>query len=150
MSPSAPPIGSLDAAAQRGRWHRLRWPLATLAAVLGGCAALALRDPNEPGSWLFCPFLVTTGHACPGCGGLRAVHALTQGDAVAAAQHNPLLLLAAPVLVFAWLAAVRRAWLGVPGSWVPGLRTMQTVAWLIGVFWLARNAPGVTWLGPNV
>lgn len=131
------------------RWSRLRTPLLVAAATLAVCAAVSLRDPHEPGSWLICPVLATTGFACPGCGALRAVYALTHGDLLTALARNPLLVCSLPVFVFVWLATVRRAWLGVPRQWSPGPRLLLFLPWLIGTYWVARIIPGFDFLGPG-
>ena len=66
------------------RCDRLRGPLLTGGLVAGLTLALHFRDPHASGSWGFCPWLALTGHYCPGCGGLRAVNDLTNGDVVGA------------------------------------------------------------------
>lgn len=132
-----------------GRWTRLRTPVLLALGAVGACAAVAARDPNEPGSWLMCPYLATTGFVCPGCGTLRAVHALTQGDVATAWQRNPGLLLTVPVLVLVWLTAVRRAWLGVPRRWTPGPRLLAVLPVLVAAYWVLRNVPGMDLLGPG-
>ena len=141
-----PPHGHAPAT---GRWSRLRTPLLLAAGAAGACLAVAARDPNEPGSWLVCPYLATTGFVCPGCGTLRALHALTQGDVATAWQRNPGLLVALPVLVFVWLATVRRAWLGVPRRWTPGPRLLAVLPVLVLAYWVLRNVPGLELLGPG-
>lgn len=79
-----------------------------LAAVaLAGTATVAAVDPGEPGHYPTCPFLALTGLWCPGCGGLRAVHALTHGDVGAALGYNALLVLALPVVAVVWLRWLR-------------------------------------------
>lgn len=55
-----------------------------------------------------------TGWNCPGCGGLRAVHHLTDGDLVAAASSNLLVVLLVPLAIAGWLVWARRAWRGGP------------------------------------
>jgi hypothetical protein len=118
--------------------------------AVAACVAVTARDPNEPGSWLMCPFLATTGFVCPGCGALRAVHALAHGDLATAWQRNPALLLAIPVLVLVWLATVRRGWLGVPRRWTPGPRLLAVLPVLVAGYWVLRNVPGLEVLGPGV
>lgn len=151
MTSTAPPSHGTAAAPDRatGRWRRLRTPLLTAASALGLCTAVALRDPNDPGSWLTCPYLATTGLVCPGCGTLRAIHALSHGDVAAAWQRNPALLVVGPLLVLVWLTAVRRAWLGVPRRWTPGPRLLATIPVLVAAYWVLRNVPGLEWLGPG-
>src|SRR5690606_29528852 len=50
-----------------------------LAVTVAGAAAtlvVATVSPEEPGHYPTCPFLALTGAWCPGCGSLRALHAL--------------------------------------------------------------------------
>ena len=111
---------------------------------------LQVRDPHVPGSYGFCPWLALTGTACPLCGGLRAVHDLGQGDLVAAASSNLLVVAALPVvlaLAMRYVAATRR------GSGTPyDDRTVRMVLLVaVGVavaFWVVRNLPFAAWLAP--
>lgn len=128
---------------------RLRTPVALAGLALAGCVAVALRDPNEPGSWLQCPFLATTGFVCPGCGALRATHALTQGDLATAWSRNPALVLLIPVLVVVWALTVRRAWLGVDRRYTVPAWALAPLPVLIAAYWILRNVPGFEFLGPG-
>ncbi len=150
--PSSPHVhdsGAHPAPPARSRAGRLRTPVLIGFGAAAACAAVALRDPNEPGSWLTCPYLATTGFVCPGCGTLRAVHALTQGDVATAWARNPGLLVAGALLVLVWLATVRRAWLGVPRRWTPGPRLLALLPVLVVAYWVLRNVPGLEVLGPG-
>ncbi len=90
----------------------MRGPLLTAAGVGALTVALHFRDPHTSGSWGLCPFKLLTGLDCPGCGGLRAVNDLTNGDVSAAASSNLLFVLMVPVLVIWWLRWAVRAWTG--------------------------------------
>lgn len=131
-----------------GRLTRLRTPVALGVGALALAGATLLHDPNQPGSWLVCPFLATTGFYCPGCGTLRALHALMSGDPVTAWSFNPLLIASLPVFGFVWVATVRRAWLDVPRHWTPGPRLLALLPVLITAYWVLRNVPGFEFLGP--
>jgi hypothetical protein len=90
-----------------------RWaPLGVLAGGLAGCAYLAFNDPSDPATPMpACPFRAVTGLWCPGCGGLRMVHALLHGRVAEAAHDNVVLLAAAPfalALLLVWSAASLR------------------------------------------
>ena len=84
----------------------------TLAALGVIAATLYVRsvDPNVPGRYPICPTKLLFGIDCPGCGGLRATHALANGDIAAAADHNILVLVAIPVVIVLWVLWVRRSW----------------------------------------
>lgn len=134
-------------AASRGRL--LRGPA---WAAAGGIAALALlhvRDPHEQGSYGFCPFLRLTGLPCPGCGGLRAVNLLTDGDVAAAASSNLFAISLVGLLVVAWAVwTVRRA-RGIAApflTWSP--RTIAIGGLLVAAFGVARLTPWGAWLAP--
>lgn len=123
--------------------------VATTTAALGAVATIALVSPEEPGHYPTCPFLALTGWFCPGCGSLRAVHALAHGDVATAWDRNPLAVLLLPAVVVAWVAwglrlAGRRAWhpSRIPAGWIWGLLVV------VLVYWLARNLPGWDWLSP--
>lgn len=123
--------------------------LGTTAGAVGAAAVLATIDPNEAGHYPTCPFLAGTGLYCPGCGSLRAIHALTGGDVATAWDRNPLAVLLLPVVLVAWVGwalrlAGRDAWhpTRVPAPWV------WTLLGVILVYWVLRNVPGWTWLSP--
>ena len=58
------------------------------------------------GAWGFCPWLVLTGTYCPGCGGLRAVNDLTNGDVRAAFASNALFVALVPAIAVMWTRSV--------------------------------------------
>ncbi len=73
--------------------------LAAGAAALGWVGAV---DPGVPGRYPVCPLFHATGLLCPGCGGLRGVHALAQGDPAAAFGANALAVLAVAAAAVVW------------------------------------------------
>ena len=130
-------------------WHR-PWfgPVAVGAASVAATATVALVDPNEAGHYPTCPFLAMTGWSCPGCGTLRAVHALTRGDLVGAIDLNVLTVAVLPVLVAGWIGWLRFG-LG-RRSTMPDLPTWAAplLAVVVPVFWLVRNLPFGSALAP--
>ena len=109
---------------------------------------LAVVDPNQAGHYPTCPFLALTGYYCPGCGSLRAIHALAHGDLGAAVGLNVLTVALVPVLLAIWVR-----WLVTEVSGRP--RPAPAPAWriwaLLGVvcvFWLLRNVPFGSALAP--
>jgi hypothetical protein len=101
--------------------------MAVGGAALLGVAYLGVVDPNEPGHYPLCPTQALLGVDCPGCGGLRCVHALTRGDVVGALDHNALaVLVLLPLAVITWALWFRREWRG-PAASVPGSAAPRTV-----------------------
>ncbi|MFI0416846.1 DUF2752 domain-containing protein [Spongiactinospora sp. 9N601] len=135
-----------------GRGDRLRAaliPAGAGAAALAAVAYVGLVDPGEPGHYPMCPFLMLTGLYCPGCGTLRAVHALAHGDPVAALGLNPLAVVLIPLAVWwwgRWLAGALRG-----GPW-PAVRVRPVLLWIgLGVtlaYWVVRNLPFAAFLAP--
>lgn len=127
-------------------------PWLVAAGGAAALASLAVMDPNEPGHYPTCPFLAGTGLWCPGCGTLRATHALLHGDVVTAWERNPLAVIAAPILVLAWLRWLAEVH-GVKAArrWHPTRLPAVAVWSLLAVvltYWVARNIPGWTWISP--
>lgn len=141
---------ALDAPPRR---TRLTGPLATGAVVGGLTLALHLRDPHVAGSWGVCPWLLLTGHYCPGCGGLRAVNDLTHGDLLGAASSNLLVVALVPVALVWWLRWTGRAWRGdepAPRLTAAGRSRWPVVAAVVVmlVFTVLRNTATGSWLAP--
>ena len=131
------------------RARRLAAPLLGAGVVGGLTLALHYRDPHVQGSWGFCPFRALTGLDCPGCGGLRAVHDLTNLDVAGAASSNLLLVLMVPVVLVLWLAWTRRAWRSDRPLLASVSRPMlwgQVALVVIAIFTVARNLPIGGWL----
>jgi hypothetical protein len=72
----------------------------TAALICGGAAVLVLFfcDPDRVPIYPVCPFHAITGLACPGCGSLRALHALLHGHLLAALHFNVLLVMSLPLV----------------------------------------------------
>jgi hypothetical protein len=129
---------------------RTRW------AVLGGTVAIGAglgayilaNNPNVSSGYPPCVFKSVTGLDCPGCGGMRCVHSLLQGDIVGAASHNLLAFVLLPVLAYLLV----RQLLLMFGRELPPLPSVRYLGWSLAivalVFTVARNIPGtpLTWL----
>ncbi|MGA0091697.1 MAG: DUF2752 domain-containing protein [Candidatus Nanopelagicales bacterium] len=113
----------------RPRARRLLAPVGTAVGVIAATGYIRMVDPNEPGHYPMCPTLALFGIDCPGCGGLRATHALANGDIASALDHNALFVVLVPVLVAMWAMWTYRAWTGV----TPALTRRREV--------VARTAP---------
>jgi hypothetical protein len=121
---------------------RQRFAVVGVGVVSAGVAfALATGDPSR-GGFPRCPFNQFTGFWCAGCGTQRALHALLHFDIADAAAMNVLALVAVPLLVYAYVAWVLRAFeirpLGPPR--LPLWLTRAAPAIVVG-FSIARNLP---------
>ncbi|QIK68551.1 DUF2752 domain-containing protein [Nocardioides sp. HDW12B] len=130
--------------------RRVRPHLVLAGVVLLLSLALHLRDPHDQGSWGFCPWLLSTGTACPGCGGLRAINDLTHGDVAAAASSNLLVVSALPIVAALWARSLVQTWRDrrrpLPAPLVAVASGIGLVAMV--VFWVARNTSAGSWLAP--
>ncbi len=153
---------SLPSPVRAGSQSAWTAPALVGAGVAAATAVVAVVSPEEPGAYPACPFHAVTGWWCPGCGSLRAVHALTHGDVPTAIDRNVLLVLAVPVLVLAWAAWLRRTVTGRPGEGLVRADVISTdnvrrrvpaaAGWVllatVGAFWVLRNVPAGSWLAP--
>jgi hypothetical protein len=135
--------------ASRSRARRLVAPGVTIGGLALATLALHLRDPHDSGSWGFCPS-AKVGIACPGCGGLRAVNNLTNGDLAGALSSNIVVTLMIPVaVVLLGLWAVDR-WAGRTRH-VPWTRLRPLVYGflvLLVAFTVLRNTSTGAWFAP--
>jgi hypothetical protein len=132
------------------RRQRVIPPLVLAGGVLLASIALHVHDPHRSGSWGYCPWFLLTGTYCPGCGGLRAVNDLTDGDVVGAASSNLAFVVSIPFAVLLWGRWSVDRWRGVRRP-LPRfvVRTAPVVALLLIVaFTVARNLPIGGWLAP--
>jgi hypothetical protein len=89
--------------ARLSSWKHRAWALGLVVLGTAAGAYIYAVDPNQPGGYPLCPTRALFGVDCPGCGSLRAIHALLHGDVARALDHNILLVLALPAIV-AYLA----------------------------------------------
>lgn len=106
------------------------WAAAGLL-LLAAAAVLFFFDPAVTRVFAPCPFHLLTGYHCPGCGSLRAVHALLHGELREAFALNSLMVLSLPVLgLLAW----KPRW--ALQVWVPWAALAILIA-----YGIARNLP---------
>jgi Protein of unknown function (DUF2752) len=112
--------------------------------LLGGAAIVLLRifDPATSGVFPPCPVRYLTGFYCPGCGSLRAMHALLHGDLRRAWAMNPLMIVTLPFVTYGLVSAalLELRGRGLPEVMLPAnlIRAFCVVVLLYG---LARNLP---------
>lgn len=118
-------------------------PAALAAVGVGAVGMLAVVDPNEPGVYPACPSLTLFDVLCPLCGGLRGVHALTQGDLVGMVSSNLFVPLVVVLGAWAWLSWAMAA-SGAPRLRPPRLsqRTWMAVGLVAVVYTVLRNLSG--------
>jgi hypothetical protein len=116
-----------------------------LALALG---ALFFFDPAQHSLYPQCPLKRATGWDCPGCGGLRATHALLHGRIAEAFAFNPLLFFLSPLSAFVGIAFwwERRSGRTVLPAWFRSSWPWWLLAVVIG-FGVGRNLPWRAWLG---
>jgi hypothetical protein len=142
--PSAPPVPPSPL-------RQLVRPLAALTAVALPTLYVAAVNPNTPGHYPTCPVLSATGWWCPGCGGLRAVHALGHGELTAAVHDNLLVVVLVVVGAVLWVGWL---WAALTGGRAPrigfgGARTVLLVL-VLALFMVLRNLPAGAALAPPV
>lgn len=130
------------------RGHRMLRPAGVAAAAGAALTVLAVVDPNEPGHYPTCPWLMLTGTWCPGCGTLRALHDLTRADLGGALDRNPVTVVAAAGLLVWFVAWTRRSWTGRRPTTMAPAGPVYALFWGVLAFWVLRNVPGWTWLSP--
>lgn len=127
-------------------WPKSRRLLVGLGLPLLAAAAtvfLICYDPTRDRPLIPCLFLALTGLDCVGCGLTRAMHALLQGDLIAAASYNIFLLLWLPVPAWYFLGAWLQAIFG--RAILPQIRSRRWLMILLLVsailFLVLRNLP---------
>jgi len=120
---------------------RSAWLLAT-SAVVASVPVLYRFNPLEVHFYPRCPLFVMTGIYCPGCGALRAGHALLHGHLLTALDYNALLVVAAPFLAWALAAQAVQALTGrsIPIHRLSGAQS-KAIMWLFIAFMVLRNLP---------
>jgi len=122
------------------REHRVL--AAMFLSGVAGIILLRVFDPATSGVFPPCPVRYLTGLYCPGCGSLRALHALLHGDLRRALAMNPMMVVTLPFVTYGLVSAALVELRGkglpqvmLPASWIRAL----CVA--IILFAIARNLP---------
>lgn len=115
------------------------------AAAVAGLVGLLLLwrfDPATAGIFPPCPLHYLTGWYCPGCGSLRAMHQLLQGNLRAAWALNPLTMMLVPFLGYGLMsqALVVLRGRGLPSVFLSA-NWIRVLCAVILLFGLLRNLP---------
>ena len=116
--------------------------VAIWSLLIAGAAYLFFFEPGKTGFFPACPFRLLTGFLCPGCGSTRALHQILHGHFATAFTLNPLLLLAIPFILFAFIrysVIVLRG--GVPRPNALPAAAIYAIFFVILSFWIFRNTP---------
>ena len=130
------------------RWSNAVQPALVAVAAVAVAGYVAVVDPNQAGHYPTCPFLALTGHYCPGCGSLRAIHALAHGDLARAVGLNLLMVAMVPLLVTIWGRWLVTEMTGRPRPRPAPAWRIWALLGVICVFWLVRNLPVGAALAP--
>lgn len=135
----------------RPKWLGVGLPLLAGGVAAGGLALLHFRDPHVSGSYGYCPFKELTGYWCPGCGGLRGLHNLTDGRFLDAVHSNVLLFPLVLGFLVWWGTWLVRGWQGRPVPRLPQVLP-KSALWvtlaLLALYTVFRNTPWGSWLAP--
>ena len=130
------------AAVQRPAWAP--WAAAAIGmAAAPALVVLYLYNPLAVNFYPRCILYVATGIYCPGCGALRAMHALLHGRILTALDYNALFVVSLPFLGWAIAAQLLEAWFGrpvLPTVQLSG-RMARGILWVFIVFTVLRNIP---------
>lgn len=129
--------------------HKGWWKLLPPAAVLAIVGAICFVSQYEPVTnkryYPQCQFKQTTGWDCPGCGGLRATHAITNGRIAEAFRFHPGYVLSLPILGYLfvlWVLEWRRTGqMPTPLTQPECNRPLIMIAVLFIFFGIVRNIP---------
>lgn len=117
-------------------------PLLFASLGLLSFAVIKMRDPHIPGMFPTCPSLALTGLYCTGCGSMRAMRDLTDGNIVGSLGHNILLPFAAAWLLW-WFIYYTSSKLGKSIQSPPmGYKFTIGLLIVVTVFTVMRNIPG--------
>lgn len=124
------------------KYRRIPPRLEAFVFLLALTIIVYIYHPATQVKILACPFRLLTGLYCPGCGSIRAMTQLLQGNIFKAAKHNVLAVAFFPLLVWVTVGKVK---LLITGKGLPSIpftaRWMRVLLALIILFTLLRNLP---------
>jgi hypothetical protein len=110
--------------------------------LIAGAIYLFVFEPGRTGFFPVCLFRLVTGLTCPGCGTTRALHEIMHGHFLEAFMLNPLLLLALPLLLFAFVRYSLMVLRGrIPRKNALPAPYIYALFFIVVGFWIFRNTP---------
>ena len=130
---------------KRKGWKKM-FPALVIVLLVGAVIFISQYEPVANKQYYpQCGFKKATGYDCPGCGGLRATHAVTQGNIVGAFRFHPGFMLSLPIvgyLFVLWIREWRRTGeMPVPFSQPECNRPLTWIAILFVSIGIVRNIP---------
>jgi|TARA_B100000959_G_scaffold284042_1_gene354532 hypothetical protein len=136
---------------RKGWWKVL--PALVIALVIAAVIFISQYEPVANKQYYpQCGFKKATGYDCPGCGGLRATHAITRGNIAGAFHFHPGFVLSLPIvgyLLVLWIREWRRtSEMPFPLTQPECNRPLTWIAILFVSLGILRNIPvkPFTWL----
>ena len=122
------------------RNHRML--TATFLLGVAGIILLRVFDPATSGVFPPCPVRYLTGLYCPGCGSLRAMHALLHGELGRAWAMNPLMIVMLPFILYGLVSAalLELRGRGLPEVMLPA-NCIRAFCVVVVLYAVARNLP---------
>ncbi len=129
-------------AGKKHHWLKIVLIHAGLLLLVSLMVIIYRFNPLEHGWYPPCVFHKFTGLYCPGCGSARAIHSLLHGNFMNAADHNFLMVLFTPYILFHFITAYLEKIFNIffpyyliPESWLWGIMG------LFIFYWIIRNIP---------
>lgn len=128
---------TISASAKR----QVKW-FGIIAIIAIASAFLFQLDPAISDLYPPCLFHKLTGLHCPGCGSLRSLHQLLNGNFLEAVSLNPLMILFLPFFGYFFISYSLQT---IQGRSLPDIFESAHGAWfvlgIILAFWVLRNIP---------
>src|SRR5436305_11417047 len=121
--------------------------------AVAGSLLYFFYDPAVSNLFPKCIFHSLTHLDCPGCGSQRAIHSILNGDVIAAADYNLLIVLFLPILCYSIVVEFANGFFN--QVWevriLHSALFVKIVLILVIGFWIARNLPysALSWLSSD-
>ena len=118
----------------------LRMLLLVSLPIVVGWIVLWTLPPHEHDIYPPCPWFALTDSYCPGCGSLRGLSAVVNGDMLGLVRNNALAAVSAPFLLYAYLGlALRGTFAYALPRWTVSKWGTYIILAVVVVFWIVRN-----------
>ena len=87
---------------------RILLTAASAVALMAATYVVGRYNPETAGFYPQCPSKLLTGYECPGCGSLRGIHALLNGNFAETWRFNPAIYFALALIAAIGMAGIHR------------------------------------------